>query len=68
MILSSLIEIGLLVLEKIFSNINICKNGFPHCGSTQPPGTNLNFHYIGKPLCKPLRRFSIFVVLEKNFK
>jgi hypothetical protein len=25
-------------LLKMFSNINTCKNGFPHCGPTQPPG------------------------------
>ena len=33
----SLIEIGLLVLEKMFFNINICKYGFPYCGPSRPP-------------------------------
>jgi hypothetical protein len=55
-----MIEIGLLVLEKIFKdffpNINTYGNDFPNCGPTQPPGTmictNLNFHYIRKLLCK----------------
>jgi hypothetical protein len=49
----SLIEIGLLVLEKIFfSDINTSEYGFPYCGPIQPPGTmiwrNLNLHYIRK--------------------
>jgi hypothetical protein len=53
----SLIEIGLLVLEKkIFFNINICKYGFPYCGPSRPPGsmmlTILNLHYIIKLSCK----------------
>jgi hypothetical protein len=43
-----LIEIGLLVLEKIFF-FNIDIDGFPYCGPSQPPGamllTNLNLHY-----------------------
>ena len=35
----SLIEIGLLVLEKkMFFNINICKYGFPYCGPSRPRG------------------------------
>jgi hypothetical protein len=41
---------------KIFSNVNTCKNGFPHFGLTQRPGTiiftNLNIHYIRKLFCK----------------
>jgi hypothetical protein len=45
----SLIEIGLLVLEKILFNINTCEYGFPYCGPIRPPGTmiwtNLNLHY-----------------------
>jgi hypothetical protein len=57
----SLIKIGSLVLEKkiykrFFSNIDACKNCFPHCGPTRPPGTmictNLSLHYIRKLLCK----------------
>jgi hypothetical protein len=58
-----LIEIGLLVLKKkkIFSNINTCKNDFPDCGPTQPPGTmictNLNFHYI-RPQCHIAFKYS----------
>ena len=53
----SLIEIGLLVLEKkIFFNINICKYGFPYCGPSRTPGimmlTILNLHYIRKLSCK----------------
>jgi hypothetical protein len=44
---------GSVVLEKkilkYFFYINICKNGFPYCGPTLPPGamilTNLNLHY-----------------------
>jgi hypothetical protein len=53
----SLIEIGLLVLEKkIFFNINICKYGFPYCGPSRPQGTMmwtiLNLHYIRKLSCK----------------
>jgi hypothetical protein len=49
----SLIEIGLLVLEKkIYFNISICKYGFPYCGPSRPPGTMmwtiLNLHYIRK--------------------
>ena len=52
----SLIEIGLLVLEKIFFNINICKYGFPYCGPSRPPGTMmltiLNLHYIRQLSCK----------------
>jgi hypothetical protein len=53
----SLIEIGLLVLEKkIFFNINICKYGFPYCGPSGPLGTMmwtiLNLHYIRKLSCK----------------
>ena len=53
----SLIEIGLLVLEKkIFFNINICKYSFPYCGPSRPPGimirTILNLHYIRKLSCK----------------
>ena len=52
----SLIEIGLLVLEKkIFFNINICKYGFPYCGPSRPPGTMLtilNLHYIRQFSCK----------------
>jgi hypothetical protein len=47
----SLIEIGLLVLEKkIFPYINICKYSFPYCGPSRPPGTMmwtiLNLNYI----------------------
>ena len=52
----SLNEIGLLVLEKIFFNINICQYGFPYCGPSRPPGTMmltiLNLHYIRKLSCK----------------
>ena len=52
----SLSEIGLLVLEKIFFNINTCKYGFPYCGPSRPPGTMmltiLNLHYIRKLSCK----------------
>ena len=53
----SLIEIGLLVLEKkIFFNVNICKYSFPYCGPSRPPGimmlTILNLHYIRKLSCK----------------
>ena len=52
----SLIEIGLLVLEKIFFNINICKYSFPYCGPSRPPGTMmlriLNLHYIRQLSCK----------------
>ena len=56
-LMPSLIEIGLLVLEKnIFFNINICKYGFPYCGPSQPPGTMmwtiLNLHYIRQLSCK----------------
>jgi hypothetical protein len=48
----SLIEIGLLVVEKFFFfNINICKYGFPYCGSTRPLG----------PLCK---QFWICIISE----
>ena len=47
----SLIEIGLLVLEKkIFFNINICKYSFSYCGPSRPPGimifTTLFLHYM----------------------
>ena len=52
----SLNEIGLLVLEKIFFNINICQYGFPYCGPSRPPGTMmltiLNLHSIRKLSCK----------------
>jgi hypothetical protein len=48
----SLIEIGLLVLEKIFFNINICKYGFLYCGPFRPPGTMMWLHYIRKLSCK----------------
>jgi hypothetical protein len=53
----SLIEIGLLVLEKkIFSYINIRKYSFPYCDPFRPPGTMvctiLNPHYIRKLSCK----------------
>jgi hypothetical protein len=53
----SLIEIGLLVLDKkIFFNINICKYSFPYCGPIRTPGTMkwtiLNLHYIRKLPCK----------------
>ena len=55
-LMPSLIEIGLLVLKKIFFNINICKYGFPYCGPSRPPGimmwTILNLHYIRKLSCK----------------
>ena len=34
----SLIEIGLLVLEKIFFNMNICKYGFPLLWPLPTPG------------------------------
>ena len=45
------IKIGLLILkEKIFSNINTCKYGFPYCGPSRSLWTIiwtiLNFHYI----------------------
>jgi hypothetical protein len=48
----SSIEIGRLVLErKIFSNIETCKNVFPHCGPTRPLLTMfctiLNLHISG---------------------
>ena len=51
--MSSLVEIGLLVLEKkVFFNINICKYGFPYCGLPLTAGTmisrNLNLYYIRK--------------------
>jgi hypothetical protein len=65
-----LIEIGLLVLEKIFFNINICKYGFPYCGPSRSPGTMLgtilNLHYIKKLSCK----YDLFwlSVLEKKIK
>jgi hypothetical protein len=47
---------GPMVLEKkifkFFSNINTCKNDFPYCGPTRPPGamifTNLYLHYVRK--------------------
>jgi hypothetical protein len=53
----SFIEIGMLVLEKVFfSNMNICKYAFPYCVSSQPLGsmmcTHLNLHYIIKLSCK----------------
>ena len=53
----SLIEIGLLVLEKkIFFIINIYKYCFPYCGPSRPPWTMmltiLNLHYIRKLSCK----------------
>ena len=53
--MSSLIEIGWLVLKKkIFFNINTY--GFPYCGPSRPPGTMmltiLNLHYIRKLSCK----------------
>jgi hypothetical protein len=45
----SLIDIGLLVLEKIFFNINTCKYGFSYYGPSRSPRTmictNLNLHY-----------------------
>jgi hypothetical protein len=51
-----LIKIGQLVLEKIFSNIDASKNGFPHWGPIRPPRTmiciNWNLHHIRKLLCK----------------
>jgi hypothetical protein len=44
-----------MVLEKIFkyfSYLNICKNGFPYCGPTRPPGgmilTILIMHSVRK--------------------
>jgi hypothetical protein len=51
---------GPVVLEKrilkIFSNIHTCKNSFPYCGPTKPPGamklTNLLLYYIKKLSCK----------------
>ena len=53
----SLIEIGLLVLEKkSFFNINICKYSFPYCGPSRRQEimmlTILNLHYIRKLSCK----------------
>jgi hypothetical protein len=45
-----LIKIGLLVLEKIFFNINICKYDFLYYGPSRPLGTMmwtiLNLPYI----------------------
>ena len=51
---------GLVVLKKKifkhFSYINTCKNCFPYCGPTRPPGTmiwtNLNLLYVSKLPCK----------------
>ena len=38
--MQSLIEIGLLVLEKkIVFNVNTCKYGVPYCGPSRPLGT-----------------------------
>ena len=54
----SLIEIGLLFLEKriFFFNTNISEYGFPNYGPSRNPGTmisrNLNLHYIRKLSCK----------------
>jgi hypothetical protein len=54
--MSGLIEIGLLVLEKTFFNMNICKYSFPNCGPSWPLGTVmwiiLNLHCIRKLSCK----------------
>jgi hypothetical protein len=59
MIYTSLIEIGLLVLEKVlFFNINTCKYGFPYCGPSRHPWTMmwkilyLHYMYIRKLSCK----------------
>jgi hypothetical protein len=57
--------------RKDFSpKINTCKNGFPHCGPGQPPGTmictNLNLQCFGKLLCKS--KLFWLVVREKIFK
>jgi hypothetical protein len=65
----SLIEIGMLVLEKkIFFNINICKYSFPYCSPSRPLGTMiwtiLNLHYIRKLSCN--MAYSGSVVLEKK--
>jgi hypothetical protein len=53
--LQSLIEIKWLVQEKIF-NKNICKNSFPYCDPSQPPGTiiwtTLSLHDVRKFSCK----------------
>jgi hypothetical protein len=52
----SFIEIDVLVLEKIFFNINICKYGFPYCGPSwhleTMMWTILDLHYIRKLSCK----------------
>jgi hypothetical protein len=41
---------------RFFSNINICKYGFPYCGPSRTPGTImrtiLNLHYIRKLSCE----------------
>jgi hypothetical protein len=55
--------------KRFLSNLNTCKNGFPYCGPTRPLGTmictNLNLHYIRRPLCK----FELFwlCVLREDF-
>jgi hypothetical protein len=47
----SFIEIGVLILEKIFFQYNICKYGFPYCGPSWPP----------EPWCE---QFWIYIISE----
>jgi hypothetical protein len=57
-----------MVPEKYFSYMNIYKNSFDYCGSTQPPGAmifmNLNMPYVRK--LSHEFSFSGAVVLEKK--
>jgi hypothetical protein len=62
--MSSLIEIVLLVLEKIFFNINICKYGFPCCGPSRPEQFWI---YIMSESFHVNMTYSDSVVLEKKF-
>jgi hypothetical protein len=62
-----LIEIGLLVLEKIFFNLNTCKYGFPYCGPSRPSGTMMwtILNYIISESFHINMIYSGSVVLEK---